>query len=329
MAGPMISKLVAGAASVGSADDAEGPPLPLGRRIELPGRGTTFVREVPGPPGAPTVVLLHGWMASGGLNWFQAFDVLGEDFRVLAPDMRGHGRGLRSQERFRLTDCADDVAALLEELDVEPAIVIGYSMGGPIATLLWQRHPERVAALGLCATGQEFVTGNRQRYTFYSAATATAASLRMSGVISWLPRQVARFIVAPVTPDRRRPGSLVRWSQAEMRRHDPRAVVEAGAAIATFSSKIWAPHIDVPTTVLVTELDTTVEPLAQRRMARAIPNAQVQRFGDGHLACVNPRFGLALHKLCVGLVERLSKQQLVNSSGQSPVANRQTNSTAG
>ena len=180
-------------------------------------------------------------------------------------------------------------------------------MGGPIATLLWQRHPERVAALGLCATGQEFVTGNRQRYTFYSTASATAASLRMGGVLSWLPRQVARFVVAPVTPDRRRPGSLVRWSQAEMRRHDPRAVVEAGAAIATFSSKLWAPHIDVPTTVLVTELDSTVEPLAQRRMARAIPSAQVQRFGDGHLACVNPRFGLALHKLCMGLVERAAK----------------------
>src|SRR5688572_33236141 len=91
-----------------------GPPLPLGRRLELPGRGTTFVREVPGPPGAPTVLLLHGWMASGGLNWFQTFAGLGERYRVLAIDHRGHGRGIRSRKRFTLADCADDPAAVLD-----------------------------------------------------------------------------------------------------------------------------------------------------------------------------------------------------------------------
>ena len=71
------------------------PPLPRGERIELPGRGTTFVRSVAGPPGAPTVLLLHGWLASGGLNWFNAFTPLSQRYNVLAPDMRGHGRGNR------------------------------------------------------------------------------------------------------------------------------------------------------------------------------------------------------------------------------------------
>ena len=53
-----------------AADGRLGPPVPRGRRVALHGRGTVFVREVAGPPGAPTIVLLHGWMASGGLNWF-------------------------------------------------------------------------------------------------------------------------------------------------------------------------------------------------------------------------------------------------------------------
>ena len=126
-------------------DAVGGPPIPLGRRVELPGRGTTFVREIPGPPGAPTVVLLHGLIASGGLNWFQAFAPLSEHFRVLAPDMRGHGRGIRTWSRFRLADCADDVAALLDHLEVDRVVAAGYSMGGPIAQLLWHRHPEKVA----------------------------------------------------------------------------------------------------------------------------------------------------------------------------------------
>jgi len=107
--------------------------VPLGRRVELPGRGRTFVRDVEGPPGAPALILLHGWMASGGLNWYQVFEPASRHFRVIAPDLRGHGRGLRSRRRFRLADCADDVAALMDELHVESAVVAGYSMGGPVA----------------------------------------------------------------------------------------------------------------------------------------------------------------------------------------------------
>src|SRR5690349_19985038 len=43
------------------------PGAPEGRAIELPGRGTTFVREAGGPAGAPTLLLLHGWTATGGI----------------------------------------------------------------------------------------------------------------------------------------------------------------------------------------------------------------------------------------------------------------------
>src|SRR3954447_5544895 len=97
-----------------------GPPLPMGQRVNLPGRGTTFVRRVQGPSGAPTLLLLHGWMASGGLNWFRVFEPLGEHFNVIAVDMRGHGRGIRNGRRFRLADCADDAAATLEALGAGP-----------------------------------------------------------------------------------------------------------------------------------------------------------------------------------------------------------------
>src|SRR5437868_11421829 len=107
-----------------------GTGLPFGHRVELPDRGTTFVRRVDGPPGAPTLLLLHGWIASAGLNWFQVFESLSQHYRIIAPDMRGHGRGLRALRRFRLADCADDAAAVLDELDTGPVIAVGYSMGG-------------------------------------------------------------------------------------------------------------------------------------------------------------------------------------------------------
>ncbi len=84
------------------------------RSVPLPGRGTTFVREAAGPPGAPTLVLLHGLAATGGLNWRPSLEPLSERFRVVAIDHRGHGRGIPVRGHFRLADCADDVFALAD-----------------------------------------------------------------------------------------------------------------------------------------------------------------------------------------------------------------------
>ncbi|HRE00655.1 MAG TPA: alpha/beta fold hydrolase, partial [Ilumatobacteraceae bacterium] len=84
-------------------------------------------------------MLLHGWTASADLNWFLTYFPIGRDYRVVAIDHRGHGRGIRSRRAFRLADCADDAVALADELGIERFIPIGYSMGGPIAQLVWHR----------------------------------------------------------------------------------------------------------------------------------------------------------------------------------------------
>ena len=184
------------------AQPVDGPPLPMGRRVELPGRGTTFVREIPGPPGAPTVLLLHGWLASAGLNWFTAFDVLGERYRVLAPDLRGHGRGLRTRRRFTLADCADDTAALLDELGTGPVIAVGYSLGGPVAQLLWRRHPEHVGGLVLCATSHYLMPGMREQMLFGTFMLAAAGSTRLGMLAAQAPISRMRRLVPPGTPVR-------------------------------------------------------------------------------------------------------------------------------
>ena len=98
------------------------------------------MRELPGPPGAPVVILLHGWTATADLNFFTCYSALGEHFRVVALDHRGHGRGIRSSRPFRLSDCADDVAALADVLGIATFIPVGYSMGGTIAQLMWKRQ---------------------------------------------------------------------------------------------------------------------------------------------------------------------------------------------
>ena len=163
---------------VRSSASEEPARVPPGRPVELSGRGTCFVREVPGPPGAPTVILIHAFAATSGLNWFTAFEHLASRFRVVAPDLRGHGRGLRSPERFAFPDCADDIAALAAELGVESAVVAGYSLGGPIAQLVWKRHRHLVRGLVLAATSYRFVHSTQVRILLTSAVGALAQATR-------------------------------------------------------------------------------------------------------------------------------------------------------
>jgi 3-oxoadipate enol-lactonase len=260
--------------------------------VILPGRGTTFVRTIDGPPGAPTVLLLHGWIASGGLNWLSAFAPLAQRYRVIAPDMRGHGRGIRTRRRFRLADCADDMAALLEHLEADPAIVVGYSMGGPIAQLLWRRHPDAVAGLVLCATSYRFVTGARERFIFSSMMATAASTTRAGQLLSRAPVASVRRL-AP-SGSGARPSSLQAWAAAEMRRHDVVKIMEAGQAIGSYNARRWIGEVDVPTTVLVTERDRAISPAEQRKLATTIPGALVHSVDDGHMACTRREFGPAL-----------------------------------
>ncbi len=292
--------------SVGGSEDGPtpGPPLPMGQRVELPGRGTTFVRTMDGPPGAPTVVLLHGWIASAGLNWFTAFGPLSQRYRVIAIDHRGHGRGLRSRRRFRLADCADDVAALLDVLEVPqgaPTVVVGYSMGGPIAQLLWKRHPDRVDGMVLCATAYRFVNGARERFIFGSLMATAVGTSRAGNLVarvpwmrSWIPR-----------PAGVRPTTMRAWAAGEMRRHDMVKVMEAGQAIGSYSARRWIGELDLPTTVVITTRDRAISPTEQHRLADAIPGAEVQLVDDGHIACAKREFGPALLRAVDGVVARI------------------------
>ncbi len=257
--------------------DRLGPGGPL----ELPGRGTTWVRDIPGPPGAPALVLLHGLTATADLNWFTAYEALRRRFRVVAMDHRGHGRGIRSRRRVRLADCADDVAAVADQLHIDRFTAVGYSMGGPIAQLTWHRHRARVAGLVLCATSRNFRGRPRERlmYGFLGGAVPLA---RLSG--GWVRSKVAERIVAGRVDDE---DALASWVREEFGRGDPTRIMEAAASLGHFTSHGWIDQIDVATAVVVTEHDNLVPPRRQRKLAESIPGAVVVPVAGDHSVCVS------------------------------------------
>src|SRR5258708_4805367 len=136
-----------------------------GRTVLLPGRGETFVRDT-GNTDAPlgTVLLLHGWMFGVDFNWLTVWAPLREaGYRVVGLDHRGHGRGIRSLDPFRLVDCSDDAAEVLRQLQTGPVLVHGYSMGGAIAQLMARDLPDLVRGVVLAATTDQCRENPRMR----------------------------------------------------------------------------------------------------------------------------------------------------------------------
>jgi pimeloyl-ACP methyl ester carboxylesterase len=257
------------------------PSIPAGRTVVVPGRGETFVRETPGRPGDPTIVLLHGWTASADLNWLRVYDTVPDLGRMIAIDHRGHGRGIRSEERFTLEAAADDVAALLVELDAAPAILVGYSMGGPISMLTWLRHPDVVSGLVLQATALEWRASKRERiiWRFMAVVEHLLRLGRPRGIIERALREMVE-----VSPDLE---PLVGWLKAEMRRGDPEMLADAGRALGLYDFRSHAARVNVPTAVVVTTKDRLVRPRKQRQLAKAIPSsATFELHGDHDAAMV-------------------------------------------
>lgn len=243
-------------------------------------------------------MLLHGWTATADLNWFRCYAPLEARFRVLAFDHRGHGRGIRSRRVFRLEDCADDVAALSELLDLDPVVAVGYSMGGPVAQLLWRRHPERVRGLVLAATAPYFSGGRNERMSFLGlTGLAVAARLTPVQVRRWLSDQLYL---------QRRTESWEPWAIREASAHDWRMVLEAGRAIGGFSSVPWLDEIDVPVSVLITMRDSIVPLRRQLQLFDGIRTATAFRIDGDHDTVISTggRFARTLVRACESVAER-------------------------
>jgi pimeloyl-ACP methyl ester carboxylesterase len=254
-------------------------PLPAGRMIHLEGRGDVYVVDTGEPyPGAPTVLLLHAVATTASLCWFTTVDDLLADYRVVLMDQRWHGRGLHS-DRFSLAECADDIAALLTALDLDQAVVVGYSMGGALAQVLARQHPERISGLVLCSTATTW-KGNAAEALFYPVLSAITfvgrrhTSSRVKGHADSLP---------PVTDI---DDDVMRWAWSEFRSTSVWSLPEVLGELGRFDARRDVASVKVPTAVVVTSRDKVIAPARQLEMAATIPGAKVFTAPGGHASVV-------------------------------------------
>lgn len=267
------------------------------RVVALPGRGHMSIAQVRGPEGAPTLVLLHGLAATGRLNWFATIPALAAHFNLVVVDHRGHGGGIRTNH-FRLVDCADDVIALADELDIPTLLPVGYSMGGPIAKLCWSRHPDRVHGLVLCATANHFIRPEARGVASAVFPGMVVAARMMPEVFR---SRIIDSMLEGIPNDAQR-----EYVRRELSATDPATVLQATRATIRFSSLNWAANISVPTAVVITNRDRLVPTKRQHQLAASIPKAKIFEVEGDHFACVRAvdRFVPALVQACRYVSER-------------------------
>jgi pimeloyl-ACP methyl ester carboxylesterase len=227
----------------------------------------------------PVVVLLHGFPLDSSM-WEYQYGAIGSMYRIIAPDLRGHGKTAAPDGVYTIGDMADDVIETLDALGInEPVVVGGHSMGGYVALSIAVRYPERLRGLVLINTRASADTADAARGRETTAKEIEATGRSEAAVSSMLGK-----LFAPGSAERQAE-HIERIGQV-MRRTRPRTVVAALRGMATRPDRTAdLARITVPTLVLAGSDDQLIPPLESRRMAEALPNARLVMVPDaGHMA---------------------------------------------
>ncbi len=226
------------------------------------------------------LVLLHAFPLSSAM-WLAQREGLSQTCRVITPDQRGFGGSPLGDDSPSLDVAADDVAELLDRLDLDRVVLGGLSMGGYVAMAFLRRHPDRVAALLLADTkpgaDPDAVRANRERIARELEADETSTVL----VDDVLPTLLGSTTAAsrPMVVGRVRglvqaaPPSAVAWAQRAMA-----ARPDSLPTLRTFNG---------PALVLVGAEDTLSPPADAEAMSAALPRGQLVLLPEaGHLTAV-------------------------------------------
>jgi len=219
----------------------------------------------------PALVFLHYWGGTGR-TWDLVAKQLSERHRCVAPDLRGWGGSDRTADSYDLHVQADDVAAIIQSLELSQYILVGQSMGGKIAQILAARRPPGLKGLVLVAPVPPTPMGapKEQRDAMLDSYQSSAGvDIALSILTS---RQLSPEFRKQVTDDTLggAPAAKRAWTQEGM----------------TLDISSLVGNINVPTTVIVGDADKVEsEPVLRRELASRISGTNfIILPGVGHLS---------------------------------------------
>lgn len=227
----------------------------------LQAAGITHHVRLDGPPGAPPLLMLHS-LGTAGEVWDAQAAALAGSFRVIRPDLRGHGLTEVTPGPYTVELMAGDALAVLDALGVGKAHVAGLSIGGLIAQAIAAQAPERVASLMLCDTALSIPPPETWR--------ERAAMVRAHGTEAALEAALARWVTEGF---RGQPGAA--GLRAMLLRTSAEGYAASCEAIAAADLAGSTRRLRVPALVLVGEQDEATPPSAARALQEAIQGSSL------------------------------------------------------
>lgn len=225
----------------------------------------------------PAVVLLHGYPFNRSM-WREQAEFLSSSYRVITPDLRGLGETPPVGETATMTEMAQDVDALLNELDIRRVMVGGLSMGGYVALAFYRRFPLRVRALILADTRAQSDTDEARRSRMEQAETILRDGMEAiaDGFLS--------KVLAPATLAER-PHVVARVREM-ITSTDPRGAAAALQGMAARSDQTFhLPSFLAPALVIVGSLDQLTTTQDAELLHREIRGARLEVIeGAAHLS---------------------------------------------
>lgn len=223
------------------------------------------------------LVLLHGFMAHSG--FFMRQRELASDFRMISIDLRGHGRSGRSGDPPTIERLAADVAGLAEELDLEAAIGLGWSLG---AAVLWHvlagPSGRRFDGAVIVDMTPRVLNGDGWELGL-SPELCEARSLAFRTDFANLALGAGQAIFAQPVKDE----ALAGWAGNEFARNDPAVMDALWSSLVTQDLRALLPTISQPTLVIHGAHSQLYGPRTANYLAAALPKAHAVQFGgSGH-----------------------------------------------
>ena len=226
--------------------------------------GTTY--DLTGPEDAPVVALIHGLGLTRAVWQWLLPDLT--KFRVLTYDLIGHGQSAPPQGDPTLKDLSDQLAHLLDHLNIDKAAIVGFSLGGMVARRFAQDHRNRTTALVVLHSAHRR-TEKQQSAILYRVAQAEA-----EGPEATVELALQRWYTDHTHATRPELMDLTRaWVLANKRE----VYVKLYRILAHGVDEIVAPHppLTVPTLVLTGDEDTGNGPEMSIAIAEEIPRARL------------------------------------------------------
>ena len=230
-----------------------------------------------GAAGAPVLVLGNSLGTTGEL-WQPQLGTLGQSFRLLRYEHRGHGGSPAPPGPYSIAGLGADVRRLLDEVGIKTAYYCGVSLGGMVGMWLAARAPDRITALTLCCTSAYLRPAQLWR--------DRAARVRADGMAS-ISRQVAARWFTPGYQDAH-PGAVAGFVSTREREVVPECYAGCCDAIAAMDLRLLLSSVTAPTLVIAGAEDPATPPWHGAAIASAIPGARLRVIrGASHLANVS------------------------------------------